>query len=375
MTSKFVDNLYKELAQETPFENIFFSPFNIMMSMSMVLYGAEGQSKAQLLKALGFPSDCDVETVLNHQKKRSEVLSHTEGECVELNIANKMYPQISYPICVKFIEILKEALQCNVERLDFHNKPEHSRQVINEWVESETGNEIKNLIPTGKIQSDTRLILVNAIYFKGKWIEHFFDKKKTKIENFYCLDKSVNKVGMMMSYHMLFYNRDKDLKVGCLRIPYEGNRRNFSMCIFLPDSRYGLAKVEKSLTLDTMNKMLDTAHREMVNLKLPKFKLEYQNMLVDTLKSLGIEDIFELGKADLSGITEAEDLFVSDVAHMAVIEVNEEGTVAAAAKHSICGGGAPTPVNFTCNHPFIFIIRHDWSEEVLFYGKVAMLGQ
>lgn len=365
----FTGNLYRELNKASPNGNVFFSPYSISMAMSMVLHGSEGASKDQLVKGLGFENDSDV---LQHQKKLLSSLNEL-NEGIQLKIANKIFPDLSFSLHQTFVDQLKEAIGCQVEGVNFCKNPGPARKIINDWVESATENKIKDLMPSDSITPDTRLVLVNAIYFKGMWKDQF-KKNATKPEKFYCMDGLVKNVEMMTRKAKYLNNYNRGMKTQCLQLPYKGN--TFSMCIFLPDDRLGLEEVEKKLTSDKMNEMLDTCGMEEVVVKLPKFKLEYEKMLNDTLKSLGIVDIFDGGKANLKRITD-ENLLVSHVAHKAFIEVNEEGTEAAAATGvAMMKRCMPLPpLEFTCDHPFIFTIRHNSSKEMLFFGKIASLGE
>jgi len=365
----FTHRLYKALNKDSEKENVFFSPYSISSALSMVLTGAKKESKEQLLLGLGF---ADVDQAHQHYLAVHSALSKV-NESVKLTVANKIFPDASTNVKADYIRELRgAAFKCDVTALDFVKEAERSRLEINRWVSDETHEKIKDLLPEGSVDKNTVMVLANAIYFKGAW-ENEFDSKRTRLQKFYCADKSETDVKMMTRKAKFKSNYDRDLKLQSLEIPYKG--KDISMCLFLPDSRFGLGDVEKQLNADKMNDLIDQGGVEKVVLTLPKFSVEYQKDLLDSMKALGVSDIFDSSKADLSGISDDPNLIVSSVAHKAFIEVNEEGTEAAAATAvMIFRSCMPLPpIEFTCDHPFVFTIRHNASKQILFFGKVAIL--
>lgn len=369
--SGFCGNLYRALNKDVASnENLFFSPYSVHMCMSMIVHGAGGESRSQLLKALdleGTSAD-----ILADQKKLSAAL----GECrdgVELNIANKLFPSGAFSIREAYTKQLVEALGCKVEAMNYEQEAESSRKQINHWVERATKDKIKDLLGAGTVSALTRLVLVNAVYFKGLWSKQF-SKNNTNLQDFYNMDGSVKQVQMMSREAGYLTGYDEALKVRCIELPYRGNR--LSMCVFLPDERCGLARIENELTATgRMDAILGSSKLEKVVLRLPRFKIEYAKTLNDVLQSMGIADVFDHTRADLTGMSDEPDLSVTHVAHKAFVEVNEEGTEAAAATgllmNVLC---LPLPpLEFTCNHSFLFTIRHNQTKQVLFLGKVASL--
>ena len=282
-----------------------------------------------------------------------------------------MFVGISAQTKKSFLIKLKKRLNCEVEGLDFLNKPNESCCIINNWAENQTAGIIKQLLPPGAVTANTRIVLANAIYLKGLWARPFHSGE-TKAKEFYCADKSISEVKMMRTLDDYKVMYDQNLKLHCLQIPYEGNE--ISMCIFLPDSRFGLAEVEQKLSSEKMNELINECRTREVALALPKFCIEFEKDLVDTLQALGIVDVFNDSKSALTRLSDKARLHVSSVAHKAYIEVNEEGTKAAAV--------TPTMVceplcrvnplfEFNCNHPFVFVIRHNETKQFLFLGKFA----
>lgn len=263
---------------------------------------------------------------------------------------------------------VKEYFKASPITLDFA-KGEEARNVINSWVEEKTRDKIKELIPTGSITDLTRLILVNAVYFKGNW-KDMFRVEDTKKEDFTMLDGTKAKVDMMTRKGKYNFAVSNDLRCTILMMPYKGDR--LSMLIYLSNDPAEFNKLEAKFTsLDPAN--FQVMEREFI-VALPKFKMETTHEdLVSNLKELGLIDIFDPAKADLSGISGSKDLHVSDIVQKAFIEVNEEGSEAAAATAMVMKAlmmPAP-PKKFYCNRPFLFAIRDNQTGMMLFAGRVV----
>ena len=243
-------------------------------------------------------------------------------------------------------------------------------KVINEWVDAKTGGKIKNLVNKDCVNEFTRLILVNAIYFKGDW-NLKFNKNLTKEADFHVSESETVKVQMMfMKKAELLYGVDDNLCCQVLELPYLG--KSLSMVVLLPDlSETTLEKMEEKLTPDVLRSL--HVHAKEVFAWLPRFKLEIDFNLNDKLQDLGIKNLFLEGLADLSGIDGKKDLSVSSVLHKAFIEVNEEGSEAAAATAVVitlrCALPVMTP-EFRADHPFVFFIQDSRTKSILFYGRV-----
>ena len=248
--------------------------------------------------------------------------------------------------------------------MDFADEPA-ARKQINTWVEDNTAKKIKDLIPSSVLDASTRMVLTNAVYFKGTW-QVEFDKKETKDGPFTGMDGKKTDVPLMhMKAHLRYADTDH---LQAVELAYKGGET--AMTVLLPKKADGLADVEKKLTADT----LDAVHKGMrkieVTLTLPRFKIETKYTLNDPLKALGMKDAFD-GKADFTGMAEAEKLFIAAVLHKAFVEVNEEGTEAAAATAVVVAkhGGSPPREVFTADRPFLFVSRHLPTDTVLFHGR------
>ena len=253
-----------------------------------------------------------------------------------------------------------------MQNVDFSN--DATRQGINQWVSDETNKKIENLLAE-PLDPMTRMVLVNAIYFKGDWAKKF-DAKDTKKEKFYRSDDSSVDVDMMNMKKKFSMDYIRDLKTKVLELPYKG--ASLSMILLLPDDKDGLAKLESALTADHLMKLRVNPHgRNDVVVALPRFILEESASLGETLCSMGMSEVFNSGHADLSQMDGTRNLFLSKVVHKAFIEVNEEGSEAAAATAAVilcCS--MPRVLEFRADHPFLFMIRCNRTKSFLFMGKM-----
>lgn len=251
-------------------------------------------------------------------------------------------------------------------RVNFTTHPEASRDRINYWVEDKTENVIKNLIPAGGITPLTKMVIVNAVYFKGEWY-HMFDGASTVKDSFRVATGDVRKVDMMKIKTELFYGEDPNLGAQIIELPYSSG--DFSMLIFLPFKTNTVDDVVNKLTpksfMDGVSQMLEAN----VLLRMPKFKLEDEHDMVKVLSEMGVKDLF--GNADLSGYTD-EPMSVSNVIHKAVIDVNENGTEAAGSTAIIMSRTSRIlgDVTMTVDKPFVFVIRDNNQNVILFMGVV-----
>jgi len=262
----------------------------------------------------------------------------------------------------------------NTTNLDFINKPEESRATINQWVEQKTENKIHDLIPSGAINSATRLVITNTIYFKGTWIKQF-DKNNTKPMDFYVSPNKTVPVQMMQrTDEDAVYNYADTDSVQMLEMPYAyGNGKELYMVVILPEKN-NLTPAGTGLDPQQLSHLQNLSTPRRVMVYFPKFKIETEYRLPATLASMGMPTAFTVS-ADFSGTDGAKDLFISDVIHKAYIDVNEEGTEAAAATGVIfwktaVRNDSPIPV-FKADHPFVILIRDKETGTILFIGQVT----
>jgi serpin B len=349
--------------------NIFFSPFSISSALVMTYEGAREQTAKEMQSVLHFPADDNL--------RRTEYLKifnelNKKDKKYELNIANALWAQKDYQFLSDYIDTVEKYHGGKTNNLDFVKDPEGSRVTINDWVEKQTKDKIKDLIPQGVINDMTRLVLTNAIYFKGEWVKQF-DKENTTDEDFRINENDSVKVPMMQRTDEeaeFNYAENKDLQI--LEMPYSGE--DLSMLILLPKND-DLAKVENSLSTENLAQWKKDLKKQRVEVFVPKFKFETKYLMTEDLKAMGMPTAFGLG-ADFSGMDGKKDLFISEVIHQAFVEVNEEGTEAAAATGVVMMLGAlpgeetKIPV-FRADHPFIFLIQEKNSGNILFIGRVV----
>jgi serpin B len=369
--SEFAFDLYAKLKDDPKIKedggNLFFSPYSISTALAMTWAGARGMTEKQMAEVLHFTlSQAELHKAFASVEKQLNEAGE-EGR-YQLSVANALWGQAGYNLLKEFLELTELSYGAGLREVDFVTQREKTRQIINAWVEEKTNNRIKDLIKPTELNALTRLVLTNAIYFKGDWAIQF-DKKKTRDEPFKpAKDKEVM-VPMMYIKERFKYWADDKLQV--LELPYDGEE--LSMIILLPNEIDGLAGVEKSLAIDKLNEWSESLRKQEVVVYLPKFKVITRFDLSEYLRKMGMPDAFSLGVADFSGITGQKDFYISKVIHKAFVAVNEEGTEAAAATAVVSGFISPPPrpvVVFRVDRPFIFIIKDNQSQSILFIGRV-----
>ncbi|XP_039646082.1 leukocyte elastase inhibitor-like isoform X2 [Perca fluviatilis] len=363
--------LLKKFGDDDKTENIFYSPFSISSALAMVMLGARGNTATQMSECLK-TKDCQDDVHVSFAQLLSEL--NKAGAPYALSVANRLYGEQSYQFVEDFLGKTKKHYNAELETVDFKAGSEAARLNINSWVQKQTQDKIKDLLGKGVVDSLTRLVLVNAIYFKGNWNRQF-EESATRDAQFRLNKNDTKPVKMMhqKSKFPLTYIPEASCQI--LEMPYKGEE--LSMLIFLPnemeDSTTGLEKLEKQLTYENFMEWTrpDMMDKVEVQVGLPRFKLEESYDMKEVLVSMGMVDAFDMAKSDFSGMSPANDLVVSKVVHKAFVEVNEEGTEAAAATAAImmmrCMPMRPTM--FIADHPFIFFIRHNSSMSVLFAGR------
>ena len=352
--NEFAFKLYEQLATQDG--NLFFSPASIEAALSMTREGAAESTRKQF------------DFLLPQENVFPKV-----GTNVTLETANAIWTDQTFPILDNFKTAVTDKYAAEIRAADFIGQPDTERKTINQWVEEKTRDKIQKLLPAGTVTSMTRLILVNAIYFKGDWLRAF-DPQKTEDAPFWTApDKSVPVPMMRLNEKRFRYGENESFQT--LELPYEGE--DVSMLLILPKERDGLDRIEESFAAGNFRTCFDGMRLSDVNVFLPRFKIESTFPSMKTpLENLGLTDAFDARKADFSGIS-TEQLFISDVIHKAFVEVNEEGTEAAAATGVIMKVTSlgPPPATFRADRPFIFLIQENESEKVLFIGRVANPSQ
>ena len=330
--------------------NLFCSPSSVSILMQMVELGARGQTAEEIARALDHPAPA------NNRLPAA-------NPAFELSIANKIWAEKQRTFLPSYLKELSDAFGAEAEQLDFLGSAEAARQTINAWVEKATHDKIRGLLPPGSVRSNTRLVLTNAIYFKGSWSNPFLPRSTSKDK--FTGEGGEEQVDFMHQTASFAAYFGPDVQV--LKLPYKGGR--LAMVIALP-THIGGAMPD----LSRLDSWLQSLRSTRVQVDLPKFKLTESYNLNSALISLGMKRVFST-VADLSGMDGKRDLYVSLVQHKAFVDVNEQGTEAAAASGGVMVAMmAARPVQlerFHADHPFVFLILDEANDEVLFVGRLS----
>lgn len=349
--------------------DLVFSPFSIHAALAMTACGARGATLAQVRSALHLPDD-------DRLGDAGDLVRYygSGDRPYDLAVASALWGQEGVAWQPDFLALLADRFSAGFREADFANDPDGGRQSVNAWVSERTSNRIPSLLAPGTITPLTRIVLANAIFFKGRWAGEF-DPARTTMEPFHRADSRVVTVPLMHRKGRERHLAGEGFQL--LTLPYIGG--DLEMAILLPSSADGLPALETRLTPEALGEWTRTAEPVEVDIRLPRFRIEATSgtNMNGTLRTLGITDIFDPGACDLSGMTTTEKLVVSAVIHQAFVEVNEEGTEAAAATAVVGnapGPPPPKPVEFRADRPFLFMIRDAAHGTILFMGRLASGG-
>jgi serpin B len=368
----FAFDLYQSL--QTQDGNLFSSPYSISLALAMTYAGARGETESQMARALHFLPQDQTHPAFNaldlHLREGGKARSEKERS-LELNIANAVWAEQTYPFLQSFLDTIASNYGAGIRLADFINQSEAVRKEINNWVSDQTEDKIKDLIPAGVLDQDTRMALVNAIYFKADWLSPF-QVGSTREAPFHLLDGSEITVPTMNQDSFIPYAKGDGWQA--VELAYQGGTA--AMDIIVPDDGR-FEEVQSSLDDGTASAILESLQSTSVQLALPKFKFESEFALADQLAVLGMTDAFDPDQADFSGMTERDDLYISAVIHKAFVAVDETGTEAAAATALIfAAASAPMfDITLTIDRPFIFLIRDLPTGQILFIGRVLNPAQ
>lgn len=358
--NQFAFELYLQYNKEG--DNIFFSPYSISVALAMTYEGACGQTASEIQSVLHFPED-DI-TRRAAFARLYNIYNENDTDYI-LSTANALWTQKDYKFLADYLDIMGRYYMGEATNLDFVGEPEESRKTINNWVEERTYDKIKDLIPPGVITALTRLVLTNAIYFKGEWAIQFDEKDTHEADFKVSSEKTVKAQMMSLSGESFNYTVTDTAQI--IQLPYKGD--DLSMIILLPKED-SLNSLETSISADNLNLWRSNLKETEIDLYMPKFKLETKYSMSDTLKEMGMPIAFSETEADFSGMNGKKELFITSVIHQGFIEVNEEGTEAAAATGVVIGMTSVQPI-FYADHPFIFLIQDNETGNILFLGRVV----
>ncbi len=386
----FANRLYGQLATKPG--NLFFSPASIRIALAMTYAGARGDTAADMQRALALAAGGEAHTAFATLLASWDKLAHPANENmaaraaadpemqryyeaelerkkIVLHVVNRLWAQRGYKFRDEFLKLLRDDYHAPLAELDFRHDAEAGRVTINKWVSDNTEHKIRELIARGLITDGTRLVLTNAVYFKAHWAEQF-EKSATQEQPFFLDGKKQVRAPFM---HQMHYFKLASFDGGqLLEMPYGDG--DLVMDVVLPTARDGLPKVEKKL--DTVLAMLPSLKSGgRVDVWLPRFKTSSSFSLSDALGAIGMARAFKYPDADFSGMDGGHELYISNVVHQAFVDVDENGTEAAAATAVLMAAGSapprdePTP--FRADHPFLFLIRDTRSGAILFLGRLA----
>ncbi len=360
--NSFAFDLYRNLKVDGN-ENLVYSPFSILPAFGMVTIGAKGETQKQLNATFHFGNDVRIHRNLGVLQRD---ISSSKSDAITISVANKAWLQTDYNILSGYRRNLKKLYRTSLYKVDFKSNPESSRQTINMAIEHDTKQLIKNLLPQGSIDNLTRLVLTNAIYFKGKWKEPF-ESEKTKERNFTLANGTTVKHPFMNADKTFGYVKGNDY--AALEMDYKGDE--FSMVIILPNEGIPLNEFESTFTIEKYDEVIKAFEPQKMLVFIPQFTVEGGFSMKKILNEMGLIVPFT-DDADFSGISGNKDLKISDAYHKAFIEVSEEGTTAAAATAVVVAMKSMPNFNvFDANRPFLFILRHKPTNTILFIGRFA----
>lgn len=348
--------------------NLFYSPYSVFSALAMVYEGAKGDTAIEMEDVLSIEQDNES----FHEYMKSLYNNLNYNDKYDISTANALWPDVGFNLIDDYVSVIESYYGGNAEEVEYAY-PKKAAETINNWVENQTNNLIEDLVPPDIIDPVlTKLILTNAIYFKGIW-KIQFDEANTTLKNFTLLNNEkieVDTMKLVDTENRFNYTETEDLQI--LELPYKGDE--ISMIIILPGKNSDVSDIVDSINKETYNNWIKSMTKKECDIYLPKFEFKTSYSLKDYLNDLGMEKAFST-KADFSDISNEGQLFLSHVLHKAFVKVNEEGTEAAAAtaaamKLTAFPGEEDTRKTFDCDHPFLFTIHHKKTDTVLFMGEV-----
>jgi serpin B len=348
--------------------NLFFSPQSISTALAMTYVGARGETAEEMARTMHFSLPQD--RLPAGYAELTHALRGGGTQSYRLSIANRLWGQRGMSFLDTFVAVTRREFGAELGLVDFATNAEGARGEINGWVATETEQKIRDLIPAGVLGPDTRLVLANAIYFRGDWARQF-EKSATHEQPFHVSGGTTVAVPLMFAKMTVGFGGQPEVGLKVVELPYKGD--DLSMLVLLPDAPDGLAEMEAKLTAESLREWTTGLARRDVLVYLPRFSMESGFGLGSTLAAMGMPLAFS-DRADFSGMNGTRDLSISAVLHKARVDVDEQGTEAAAATGVAMGVRAvrpEEPPTFRADHPFVFFIRHNPTGAILFLGRLT----
>jgi serpin B len=373
--NQFALDLYHAAEREG---NFVFAPYSVSQALAMTYAGARGNTATEMAEVLHFTPDvAELGTAFGDLNTSLIIRGNHEGDPAndepanELNVANSLWGEQTYPFHQEYLDLIQNSYGAGFQLTDFINDPDAAREDINSWVEEQTHDRIQDIVPENVINPATRLVLANAIYFKGAWAFQF-NEDATEDAPFTLLDGTTVDVPMMNQTALFAYGEGDGYRA--IALPYYGYN-GIAMMIIVPDD---FETFEEALSMENLGKVNGSFTYQDVRFSLPRFSFTTDLPLGDTLQAMGMVDAFDPNAADFSGMAEVspgENLYISAVLHKAFIEVNEEGTEAAGATVVVMDVTSapvdePDPIVFKVDQPFFFGIYDQTTGSILFWGRV-----
>ncbi|KAM6281169.1 ovalbumin-related protein Y-like [Porphyrio hochstetteri] len=376
--AEFCFDVFKELKVHHANENIFYCPLSIVSTLAMVYMGARGYTQSQMEKVLHFDNVTGVGDASDSQCGTPEYIHSSFKDLLSgialpnatysLKMADRLYIEKTFPVLPEYLKCAKKFYKAGLEEVDFKTASEEARQLINSWVEKETNGQIQDFLQPGFVDLDSALVLVNAIYFKGIW-KTAFQEEHTQEVPFNVTEEESRPVQMMCQNSTFKVAAVAAEKLKVLELPYASGE--LSMLLLLPDELSGLEQLENKISFEKLMEWTspNVMEKKRVKVYLPRIKIVEKYNLTSVLTALGMTDLFS-PSANLSGISSAESLKVSEVFHEAYMEVNEEGTETAGSADVVGDAKYSSEFEeFKADHPFLFLIKHNPTNIILFFGK------
>jgi serpin B len=365
----FATDLLTRLAEQAQGKNFFYSPHSVSMALAMTYGGAATQTASQMAQVLHLPESAASAQDLPRAYSELNCAIQADGQAGgnQLDIANSLFGQQGVPFKTSFLNVLQNDYGAPLQQVDFMGNAQGATDTINQWVANQTQGLIPQLFAPGNLNGSTRLVLVNAIYFKGAWASAF-DPSSTMPGTFLVSSTQQIQAPLMNQTAQFGYTRGDAFSL--LELPYTGAK--IAMDILLPDTVDGLAALLGEFTAAKLSAWTAQLQPTLMAVTLPKFTLSSNFILNQTLSAMGMPLAFQPGAADFSGMDGQRDLFIATVAHQAKLQVDESGTVAAAATGTgVHAQVAHVPVAFNANHPFLLVLRDLGTGALLFVGQVT----